>query len=709
MTDSQATLDAGAANASDATAAAPRRPMREEDLLELVWIADPQMSPDGAHVAFTRVEVDAAEDAYRTALWVVPVAGGEARPLTAGPRDGQPRWSPDGRRIAFVRKPDGEKPAQIHVLPMDGGESAALTSLEKGASNPAWSPDGTRIAFSSETNPALDRVAPGATAPVKPKNEPGRVVTRVMFRENDIGFYDFDHPQHVWVTDALHDERGAGGAPRQLTTGRFNEGPPRWSRDGRSVLFTSDRREEPWFGLDENRLYAVAADVAAPVDGAERVAEFRGPVREFAEAADGRIAVIGAVLPEKHSSYDQMTLLEIAGARPVTAPRVVPKTGRTTWGDGVNSDQHPPRGGGSTPLAWAADGAAVVALGSREGASRLVRVDAKTGEERELTPSDRDLIAGTVSADGRTWALTLGSVDRPGDLYVLDAESGALTKRYAPNDALFARVSLGSVEEVWLSSFDGTKIHAWIVKPPDFDATKQYPLVLEIHGGPHTAYGVGFFHEFHVLAGAGNVVLYTNPRGSTSYGWEFANVIQYVFPGDDAKDLLAAVEAVVARGYIDPKKIGVTGGSGGGLLTNWLIAQSDRFAAACTQRCVTDWASMMYSADFAMFGPFWFRAQPHENPQEYAERSPGTYVDRIHTPLMILHSEEDWRTPIAQGEILFRALKYMKRPVVMVRFPGENHELSRSGTPSRRVQNQRHIRRWFDHWLHGLRADEYGV
>ena len=694
------TEPAAAATAADASAPAPRRPMREEDLLDFVWIADPQISPDGTRVAFTRVEVDRKEDSYRTSLWVMDTGGGEARPLTAGPRDSQPRWSPDGRRIAFVRKPEGEKPAQIHLLPMEGGESSALTALEKGASNPAWSPDGARIAFTSEANPALD-----GPKPEKPKHEPARVVTRPMFRENNVGFYDFDHPQHVWVISA------AGAAPRQITTGRYNEGAPRWSSDGAWILFVSDRREEPWFGLEESRLYAVSPERESPADGAELrlVADFRGPVREFAEGPAGRMAVIGAVLPEQPNAYDQGSVLELKGEWPVTKPRAVHATCRYAWGEGVGWDQHPPRGGGSTPFAWSADGGSICALASREGAAILVRIDLKTGDEHELTPRGLELIAGTCTPDGRVWALTLGSPERPGDLYVFDSATGALTKRHAPNEALFEGLDLGSVEEVWLPSFDGRRIHGWIMKPPGFDPARKYPLVLQIHGGPHIAYGTGFFHEFHVLAAAGNVVLYMNPRGSTSYGWEFANVIQYEFPGDDAKDLLAAVDAVVARGYVDATRLGVTGGSGGGLLTNWLLTQTDRFAAACTQRCVTDWASMMYSCDFTMYLPFWFRKQPHEDPKEYADRSPGTFLERIKTPLMILHSEEDWRTPIAQGEILFRALKYLRRPVVMVRFPGENHELSRSGVPSRRVQNQQHIRRWFDHWLQGKRTEEYGV
>ena len=271
--------------------------MREEDLLDFVWIADPQVSPEGKAIAYTRVEVDRKEDTYRTSLWWVATSGGEPRPLTNGPSDGQPRWSSDGRRIAFVRKPEGDAPPQIHVLPMDGGEPSALTALAKGASSPAWSPDGARIAFTSDTNPGLD----GATdekgqTPAKPKHEPARIVTKVMFRENNVGFYDFEHLQHVWVVES------AGGTPRQLTHGKYAEGAPKWSRDGKFLMFVSDRRDEPWFGVDESHVWAVAVALDAPTDSPALVTGARGPVTAFSEASDGRLATIGAVLSDTPNS-----------------------------------------------------------------------------------------------------------------------------------------------------------------------------------------------------------------------------------------------------------------------------------------------------------------------------------------------------------------------------------------------------------------------
>jgi dipeptidyl aminopeptidase/acylaminoacyl peptidase len=672
--------------------------MAEDDLLKLVWVADPRMSPDGTRVAFTRVHVDVEADEYRTAIWIADVPGGNARPLTFGAKDRQPRWSPDGRTLAFVRTLDGEKDGQLWLLPMAGGEARALTALAGGVGSPEWSPDGTRIAFTSSHNRERDE-----PKPVKPKNEPARVVTRPVYRENNVGFTDFEHLDHVWVVDV------AGGAPHPLTRGRFVEGSLGWSADGAKVRFLSDRRPEPWFGSEESVLYAVDASRAEPTDGdaLETVLDARAGLRDWTAGPGERLALVAVPVTPAPRSYDQPTLLVTDGAGRPT--RDLAAAADVAVGETVGYDQHPPRGGGATPLAFAEDGRAVIARICSRGTSYLARFDTAGGAMTLLTPPGLDVVAGTASRDGRHWALTVGSLRTPGDLCHFDAATGRLTTLHAPNERLLAEVELGEVEEFWCEAFDGEKLHAWLVKPPGFDPARRYPLVLEIHGGPHTAYGHGFFHEFHHLAGAGYLVLFTNPRGSTSYGREFANVIQYKYPGDDYLDLMTCVDEAVRRGGVDEQRLGVTGGSGGGLLTSWIIAHTHRFAAAIAQRAVADWASIWYSSDFALFSTHWFRKPPFEDPAEYAERSPATIASRIETPLMVIHSEEDWRTPIHEGEVMFRALKRRRKPVVMVRFPGENHELSRSGTPSRRVQNQHHIRAWFDRWLQGKPAPEYDL
>lgn len=683
--------------AEDDAASAARRPISNDDLLLFEWVADPRISPDGRRVAFTRVWVDREADAYRTRIMIVEADGSGARDLTSGSRDAQPRWSPDGTQLAFTRA-EGEDPAQIWVLPMYGGEARRLTELKGGASEPAWSPDGKRIAFRSGFNPALD------TEPApKPKNAPARVVTRPVFRWDNDTFTDFDHMKHIWVVDS------GGGTPNALTCGAFEEGPPTWSRDGLSVLFASDRRDEPWFGNDHSDLFAVPAALEQPTEGAalRPITSFTGPVGAFAEGPGGRFATIGFTQPEASRSYDRRDLLLAEGAWPIREVRNLSGHFDADIGEGISSDQHPPRGGGDTPLAFSADGRSIVTTVGRHGAAMMSRVNVEDGAVETLTDASHEVLNGTSTADGVRWALTLGDASTPLALYAFDAGTRKLTPLFDPNRRLLVERALGSVEEFWYPSFDGVKIQAWIVKPPDFDPSKKYPLILEIHGGPHTAYGHSFYHEFHTLAAAGYVVLYTNPRGSTTYGQEFGNVIQYRYPGDDYHDLMAGVDALIARGYIDEKRLGVTGGSGGGLLTNWAIAQTDRFKAAVTQRCVADWISMWYSSDFALFNEAWFRRPPYEDPQEYLERSPATLAARINTPLMVIHSEDDWRTPIGQGEAMFRTLKHQRKPAVMVRFPGEGHELSRSGAPSRRIQRLDHIHKWFDKYLRGKSVPDY--
>ena len=303
---------------------------------------------------------------------------------------------------------------------------------------------------------------------------------------------------------------------------------------------------------------------------------------------------------------------------------------------------------------------------------------------------------------GRLFAVTISDPMHLPELYILDTATAELTRLTHANDSLFSELTLSQPEEFWYPSFDGRRIDAWIMKPVGFKPGTKYPLILNIHGGPHVTYGDIFCHEFQWMAAKGYVVLYVNPRGSTSYGEEFANVIQYRYPGDDFKDLMVAVDSAIGRGYVDSTRLGVTGGSGGGLLTDWAVTQTHRFAAAVSQRDVADWSSFWYTADFTLFRPTWFRSTPFQNPEEFRTRSPVTYVDRVTTPIMFVLGESDLRAPPGQGgEAMFRALKYLHKTAVMVRFKGESHELSRSGQPEHRVLRLDHILNWFDKYLLG--------
>jgi len=319
-------------------------------------------------------------------------------------------------------------------------------------------------------------------------------------------------------------------------------------------------------------------------------------------------------------------------------------------------------------------------------------------------------VSYTTTPDAKRIALVLSTPTAIGDLHALDATTGKQTALTRLNDDLFAGLRLTPPEEITYPSFDGRKIQAWVQKPPDFDPAKKYPLILNIHGGPHAAYGYVFDHEFQWMAAKGYVVVYPNPRGSTSYGQEFGNIIQHNYPGDDHQDLMFAVDEVIKRGYIDEKKLGITGGSGGGVLTDWAVTKTDRFAAAVSQRDISNWAAWWYSADFAQFQPSWFKGSPFEDVEGFRNRSAITFVDKIKTPMMFILGEADYRTPPgAGGEELFRALKYRKVPTVMVRFPNEGHELSRSGQPWHRIERLQHIVGWFDKWMMGVSKPEYEI
>lgn len=689
--------------------AAEKRPIAETDLFRFVWIADPQISPDGRQIAFVRVTVSDKKDGYDTELWIVPADGSApARPFTGGLRDASPRWSPDGRWIAFVRAAGtlDEKKPQLHLIAAQGGEAFQVTDLPRGVSAPAWSPDGKTIAFVSDANDKdLAKKRGDKSVGEEERESDVRVITRATYRFNGAGYNDPARPTHIWAVEAPP-PGAALPEPRQLTRGELSEDAPSWSRDGALVYFSSNRFREPYYEKPNDDVWAV------PAEGGEirPVVDIDGPVNDWAVSPDGsRIAIAGFLNPEKRRSHDENDLLVI-DARPGAAARNLTERFDGEVGEWLSADQHPPKGGRANPIVWSADGRSLIVEAAERGRAQLKRFDVATGAVETLVGGDLEVSSHTATPDASRMALVISTPTVLNDLYVLDTATKQKKLLYEPNRELFSQLSLTAPEEIVYKSFDGRPIQAWVQKPPDFDPQKKYPLILNIHGGPHSAYGYVFFHEFQWMAARGYVVLYPNPRGSSSYGEEFGNVIQYDFPGDDAKDLLAGVDEMLKRPYIDPQKLGVTGGSGGGILTNWIITQDHRFKAAAAQRSIADWASFWYTADFSQFDPSWFRGAPWEDPEDYARRSPITHVDQVTTPLMLIEGEADLRTPpTAGGEQMFRALKYLKRPVVMVRFPRESHELSRSGEPWHRIERLRHLVAWFDKYLQGKNVAAYDV
>jgi dipeptidyl aminopeptidase/acylaminoacyl peptidase len=689
-------LAVGAADAQE------RRPITETDLYDFVWIADPQMSPDGSKVVFTRVVVNDKRDDYESSLWIVPASGDEPpRPLTSGKRDTTPRWSPDGTQLAFVRsvERDGRpQPPQIYVMSMSGGEARPITNLPRGASAPVWSPDGKRIAFASVARPEDSSEKPAG------EKSDVRVITSAVYRANGSGWRDPERPSHIWVTDV---PAGAGiPEPRQLTSGKYSESGAIWSNDGTRIFFVSTRVDEPYYYQSDSDVYAV------PASGGElvKVASINGTISNLSLSPDGgSLAFVGTLNGTAERSYDQSDLF-VTSVSGSGEPRNLTADYDFDINGGIGGDQAAPRGGSSRPLLWSQDGRSITVVVGERGDANLVRFDVETGKPDPVFKGSHAVQSYSASSDRRRIVALAATPTNIGDLFVLPSVSGGGEPKHITrvNEALFSKLKLSEPEEIWWTSFDGKRIQGWLLHPPDFDRTKKYPFILQIHGGPHSAYGNTFTHEFQWMAAKGYVVLYPNPRGSSNYGQDFGNIIQYRYPGDDYKDLMAGVDEVLKRGYIDEKRLGVTGGSGGGLLTNWTITQTDRFAAAVSQRSIADWYGFWFTADFTLFTPSWFRKAPWEDPEDFIARSPITHVGKVKTPLMLVDGDDDLRTPPADGgEMMFRALKYMKVPTVMVRFPGETHELSRSGKPNHRVERLRHIVGWFDQWLGGKKDPRY--
>jgi dipeptidyl aminopeptidase/acylaminoacyl peptidase len=710
-------------------AGSSKRAITEKDLFDFIWVANPQLSPDGSRVAFTRVNVDEKHTGYETSIWAVATSGNTAPVrLTSGKHDAQPRWSPDGKRIAFIRGGDKDetgkpKPAQLAMLSLAGGEATIITDLPKGASDPVWSTDSKRLAFLSTTTPEDIEKTQRKKSAAKPdakegeaaKNSPPKpadadehesdihIITRAVYRSNDAGYLDPKRHQHIWVLDipAASDEMPK---PVELTSGDFNEGEVLWTHDGSRIYFLTRRIYEPYYELPSTDIYSVPSTGGTP----EKLATIPMNIGDLVLSPDGRRFAFHGSVAQPVRSYSQPDLW-VMDAAPNAQPRNLTASYDFDMGSSVFGDNAPPRGGNGRSLYWSPDSRSLFDCVEKQGRTPLVRVDAQSGAVTEITQGNQAVLDFSITPDAQSIVAMISTPVMIGDLFTISAD-GSQTRITDVNQKLWSQLNLTDPEEINYKSFDGLPIQGWIQKPPDFDPQKKYPLILNIHGGPHAAYGWVFDHEFQWMAAKGYVVLYINPRGSTSYGQDFGNIIQYHYPGDDFRDLMVGVDELIKRGYIDPKKLAVTGGSGGGVLTDWTITHTDRFAAAVSQRDISNWASWWYTADFTLFQPNWFKGPPFEDPQDYASRSAITFVKNIHTPVMFVLGESDFRTPQdSGGEQLFRALKYMRRPTAMVVFPRETHELSRSGEPWHRIERLENIVAWFDKWLMGVPHPEFEV
>jgi dipeptidyl aminopeptidase/acylaminoacyl peptidase len=719
---------------------AQKRNITEKDIFDFTWIGDTQLSPDGSRAAFVQTTVNAKRDGYDTAIYLLDTAQPITPPrrLTNGPHDAQPRWSPDGTQLAFTRavEKDGKpQPAQLYVLSLGGGEPVQVSSLEKGVGSPQWAPNGTCIAVLSGTpivpEPKTEKKEGAKTEESKTAEHKAedhksdvRIITKAVYRNNGTGYLDTKDASQVYLFSTA--KIGAKPVtPWQVTSGRFSVSDFVWSPPSSDIYYTSEHTDEPYYDLPHNEIYAVgiSADSAAkdekkPPPMSMLVAKLTFGASELTISPDGKkLAFHGddqpLAKPRSHQQADMFVLdLDAKGA-----PKNLTATYDYEVGSGVGGDNTAPRGGGRSAPVWTADGRSIIDVVGKQGSALLVSIDATTGAVKELT-AERQAVVGFAVKPNATKVLALISTPiAVGDLFSVAPDgSKQQTQLTDLNKELFSKLNLTMPEEMQVTptvnakDIPGSKIESFVQLPPDFDKAKKYPLILNIHGGPHSAYGWVFDHEMQWMAAKGYVVVYPNPRGSTTYGQQFANVIQHNYPGDDFHDLMDCVDGVVKLGYVDPAKMGVTGGSGGGLLTDWTVTHTDRFKAAVAQRDITDWSNWWYTADFTLFQPTWFEGAPFDKAEEFRKYSPITYVTNIKTPMMFILGEADYRTPpTGGGEDFFRALKYRHIDTVMVRFPGESHELSRSGQPWHRVERLENIVNWFDKYLMGMPEPQYDV
>ncbi len=643
------------------------------DLAKIKAVSSPRISPDGGRAVFVHTVMDFEEDEYMGDLWLADLDTGEARQFTSGRRkDGNPRWSLDGRRMLFTSKPPGEggeerKKAQLYVIDVDGGEARQLTDLEKGVEGPRWSPDGKKILFISD----VERVDRGESDV--------KVIDRLSYKFNGRGFFE-NHRKHVFTIPAK------GGKPRQVTKGEYDAANADWMSDGESIVFVSNLEPD----ADQMRryyLYKVEAEGGEPVQLTETLMSVSGVSPHPSEPL---IAFTGHDYSHgSGSKSDVWTLRE--GEKPVNLTSSFDQDLGTKLSCDVRVSSP-----GTMP-AWS--GEHLYFTSTYEGDSCLYRVHRDGGDvEKVLGGTDHSVESFTVAEDGLV-AYTVLETTRPIELWSWDGEKPRqvtdLNKGYVKKTELMPH------EGFKFTSDAGHTVQGWLMKPPGFDDSKMHPLVLHIHGGPRGAYGNSFFHEFQVLAAQGWAVMYINPWGSGGYSEEYQAALPGHYFEQDYDDLMKAMDVVIERNpWVDADRLGVTGGSYGGVMTNWIITHTERFAAAVTLRSITNWVTFFGVSDIGWtFGKTELGGVPWEMEDVFMEKSPIRHVSSVSTPTMIIHSEEDYRCPMEQAEQLFTALKVLGVDTEFIRFPGESHDLSRGGKPKHRRERLEHMVRWFKKYL----------
>ncbi|HVM37103.1 MAG TPA: S9 family peptidase, partial [Sphingomicrobium sp.] len=637
------------------------------DLFDLSVATDPQISPDGRTIAYVRRSNDIMTDRLTMAIWLIDTATGAERPLVTGRgAHYSPRWSPDGTRLAYVSNAEGS--AQLFVRWVGSGESARITGMPESPSSLAWSPDGRQIAYVMavpDEGPKL------GSAPAKPEGadwaRPLEIIDKITYRNDGRGYVKPGFDQ-LFIVSAT------GGAPRQMTWGAFHHGGPLdWTPDSRSVLLSANRSPQWERDPRNSEIFAVDAATGALSPLTRR----NGPDFAPVVSPDGRhVAYLGYDDDPRAFRQAELYVMNRDGSAP---RRLAASLDRPI--------QNLQWNGNSLIIQYEDDGGVALARVGLDGRVQpLTRALAGSG-------LDRPYVGGEFSvARNGTVALTTGSADRPSDVALW---RGGQVRKLTDLNRHLAGKRLGAVRELAVRAPDGQRVPSWIVLPPNYQPGQRVPLILEIHGGPAAAYGPFFATDYQLYAAAGYAVLFTNPRGSTSYGQAFMDAIDKKYPGPDYPDLMAAVDAAIAEGIADPQNLFVTGGSGGGVLTAWVIGKTDRFRAAAAQKPVINMASQVLTADsIPYFGKYWFGKMPWEDPQGYWARSPLSLVGNVKTPTLVVVGSEDYRTPVSESEQYYSALQLRGVPTALVKVPGASHGFA--ARPSQSAARASAIIAWFD-------------
>jgi dipeptidyl aminopeptidase/acylaminoacyl peptidase len=659
------------------------RPWRASDYYRLVMVSQPRLDPGGRRIAVTVTTVVEDKDKRHAEIWMV-AADGSAEPFrytSSATEASNPVWSPDGSLLAFSSRREGhDDDVWFLRTAAPGGEAFQIAGVK---ALPLFSPDGQWLLFpwrgeepdSLKHQPWRNRVSPAAiTQGPDPKRFDGRLYTSLPFKGDERGYLaprETRRPSHLYLVPR------AGGEPKALTAGDLSSTSPAWSPDGRRIAFVQDSTEN-----DELRpqprpqLYVLTV-----ADGAVRRLETGSTEStDPAWSPDGRSIAFGC--SQGRGQESDICIIPAVGG-PVNNLTAA-------W------DLDP-----SAPM-WSADGRTIYFSADTRGNAHLFAVPAAGGTVRQITLGERQLRGFTMGRDGRAVAYTASDVTRPAELYVAPLTArgtGAERRLTSFNDTLLAQVAPIPADTFWYTSVGGLRIQGWLMKPYGYQPGRKYPLVLSIHGGPHSNYGNVLFPEFQMLAGQGYWMLFTNPRGSSGYGHEFTFATRGRWGVEDYEDLMKAVDVVIARREVDTTRMAVLGGSYGGFMTNWVVGHTNRFRVAQTDRSIYNWYSWYGSSDAQGLTEYEFLGAPWENDSLYRAQSPLTLAANIRTPMLIVHSEDDFRTPITDAEQLFVMLRKRGIPAEFVRYPRSFHGLSRTGPPWLLVDRLERIRTWFAHWL----------